>query len=129
VRNDCTERDSLFPALMDDALVDQGRKENREYSASDVDDLFRCACEKKRAEQRFSLLCENILFAHHGGSAPRRRNQPSQIERMECCVVSEFLQAALPQFLVVANRTICGTPALPVVRSFFTPLQAEGLEG
>src|SRR5713226_5166520 len=48
VKKDCTERDPLFPALMDDALVDQddalvdqGEKGPSRVRAIDVDDVFR----------------------------------------------------------------------------------------
>jgi len=65
------------------------RKDNREYRASDVMTYFG-VCEKKRAEQRFSPSLRKPLYAHHARSSFRRRYQPSQIERLECHVASEF---------------------------------------
>ena len=90
---------------------------------------------KRNAPSRgFRLVCENILFAHHGGSAPRRRSLPSQIKHMECYVVSEFLQAALPnlwspQIVRSAATQHCRvTTSTPVVLSFFTPCVWEDME-
>ena len=97
---------------MDDALVDQGRKDNREYSASDVDDLFRCACENETRRAEVLAFFAKIFFLRITEARPlvagtsRVRSSASSVN-----VVSEFLQAALPQFLVAANRTICGNPS------------------